>query len=85
MRDPADPCYDKIKKTKKNCDQNTCRNFVLNDKSYNCAVLAAEDGPMTLQEIGDIFGVSRMRICQIEKTILSKLRKTNAGFNEFTD
>ena len=28
---------------------------------------------MTLQEIGDIFSVTRMRICQIEKKILSKL------------
>lgn len=85
MRESADSCYNKIKKTKKNCDQKACRSFVLNEKSYNCAVLAAEDGPKTLQEIGDIFGVSRMRICQIEKTILSKLRKTNSGFDEFTD
>jgi len=28
---------------------------------------------MTLQKIGDIFGVTRMRICQIEKKTLSKL------------
>lgn len=28
---------------------------------------------MTLQEIGEIFDVTRMRICQIEKTVLQKL------------
>ena len=85
MIDDSEICYDKIRKAKQKCGQKDCRSFVEHEKSYNCAVLAAEDGPMTLQEIGDIFGVSRMRICQIEKTILSKLRKTSAGFDEFTD
>ena len=28
---------------------------------------------MTLQQIGDIFGVTRMRICQLEKKILKKI------------
>jgi len=37
------------------------------EKHHNCVILAAEDGPMTLQEVGDIFNVTRMRICQIEK------------------
>lgn len=78
-------CYEKVRRLKQNCSQKDCRSFVDHSESYNCAVLAAEEGPMTLQEIGDVFGVSRMRICQIEKTILSKLRKTNAGFDEFTD
>lgn len=85
MKDIGKTCYDKIRSSKKKCGQEDCRNFVQHEKSYNCAVLAAEEGPMTLQEIGDVFGVSRMRICQIEKTILSKLRKTSAGFDEFTD
>jgi len=30
----------------------------------------------TLQEIGDVLGLTRMRICQIEKTILEKIRKS---------
>lgn len=42
----------------------------------NCAVLAAKrEDTRTLQEIGDIFGVTRMRICQIEKAVMSKLRE----------
>ena len=30
----------------------------------------------TLQEIGDVLGLTRMRICQIEKAILEKIRKS---------
>ena len=36
-------------------------------------MISAQKGPKTLQEIGEIFGVTRMRICQIEKSVLSKL------------
>ena len=85
MNNSEEKCYDKIRKLKIKCDQKNCRSFVHHKQSYNCAVLAAEEGPMTLQEIGDIFGVSRMRICQIEKTIISKLRKSHSGFDEFKD
>jgi DNA-directed RNA polymerase sigma subunit (sigma70/sigma32) len=42
-------------------------------ESLNCAVVGAAQGEHTLQEIGDIFNVTRMRICQIEKTILADL------------
>jgi RNA polymerase sigma-32 factor len=33
------------------------------------------ENPMTLQEIGDVFGVSRERVRQLEKRLLGKLRK----------
>jgi DNA-directed RNA polymerase sigma subunit (sigma70/sigma32) len=38
----------------------------------NC-VLIASDEKHTLQEVGNIYGVTRMRICQIEKRALKKL------------
>jgi hypothetical protein len=32
-----------------------------------------QDGPKTLQEVGEVFGLTRMRICQIEKAIFEKI------------
>ena len=51
------------------CIKTDCRYWqkMKENKHHNCVILAAEDGPMTLQEVGDIFSVTRMRICQIEK------------------
>jgi hypothetical protein len=51
------------------CEKTECRYWqkMKEKKHCNCVILAAEDGPMTLQEVGDIFNVTRMRICQIEK------------------
>ena len=44
-------------------------------KSQNCCINAAkENEKITLQDIGDIFNVTRMRICQIEKIAISKIR-----------
>ena len=63
----AHECYNKI------CKKQICRHWIDHEKSMNCTLLAAKEGPMTLQQIGDIFGVTRMRICQIEKRILKKV------------
>jgi len=41
----------------------------------NCAIIAASqnDEGMTLQQIGDIFNITRMRVCQLEKASLQKI------------
>ena len=57
------------------CESNDCRNWIDSADHFNCAFVAAKGGNMTLQEIGDVFGITRMRICQIEKSILKKLNK----------
>ena len=51
------------------CKNDECRYWkeMDNKSHHNCVILAAKDGPMTLQQVGDIFNVTRMRICQIEK------------------
>ena len=55
------------------CKKKECRQWIASKENYNCTILAAKTGPMTLQQIGDIFSVTRMRICQIEKIIIQKL------------
>jgi len=55
------------------CMRKKCRNWITNEKNFNCAMIAAQRGPMTLQDIGSVFGLTRMRICQIEKKIRGKI------------
>ena len=70
-------CILKIKKGMNPCEEKSCRHWVNCTKDLNCSVIASESGPKTLQEIGDYYGISRMRICQIEKTLLEKLKNSN--------
>ena len=39
-------------------------------------LIEKQGGDITLQEIGDIYNVTRMRVCQIEKQSLQKLAET---------
>tara|TARA_Y100001963_G_C6612182_1_gene367579 strand:+ start:477 stop:740 length:264 start_codon:yes stop_codon:yes gene_type:complete len=70
-------CFTEHKRFKLACEKCSCRCWIESKQNLNCAVIAAENGPWILQDIGDIFGVTRMRICQIEKDILEKLAKFN--------
>jgi DNA-directed RNA polymerase specialized sigma subunit len=66
-------CFDVHEKYEKLCQNESCRHWIECKESMNCTLIAAKKGPMTLQQIGDIFGVTRMRICQLEKRILKKI------------
>ena len=66
-------CFNEHKKYAVECDNTGCKYWAQNERNHNCVLIMAERGPKTLQEIGDLFGVTRMRICQIEKLIFKKL------------
>ena len=59
------------------CQRKSCSSWIDFPASNNCVMIAAREGPKTLQEIGEIFNLTRMRICQIEKSILEKIKRLN--------
>jgi hypothetical protein len=69
-------CFEKHESLGVACKKKDCKNWISCKESMNCVLIAAKDGPKTLQEIGEIFDLTRMRICQIEKSILGKLKSS---------
>jgi hypothetical protein len=63
------------------CQANSCRHWINCAGANNCSILASRHGPKTLQEIGDLCGLTRMRICQIEKSALRKIREYMSKLN----
>ena len=66
-------CFHEHKKRNLRCLKEECKYWHELNEYNNCTIIAANDGEKTLQMIGDTFGVTRMRICQIEKMVLQKL------------
>ncbi len=69
-------CFKAHKNSNKNCINNSCRYWHNLNHSNNCIVNASQEKIYTLQEIGDMFDITRMRICQIEKSALHKLKSS---------
>ena len=70
-----------------NCKKRDCRYWLDKTKYQNCCIVAANNDntsvnseKFTLQDIGDIFKVTRMRICQIEKIAIKKLKDKFSNF-----
>ena len=57
------------------CLDTTCEWRLKNEAFLNCTWVACNYGPFTLEEVGDMMGVTRERIRQIEAKALLKLRK----------
>jgi len=70
-------CFAMQAKQGVDCNRQCCKNWISYPEGHNCVMIAAQDGPHTLQKIGQIYGLTRMRICQIEKNIFEKIRSAS--------
>ena len=68
-------CYDYYDTCNKQCQKNKCRYWVNSVKDGNCVIAKSKKGLSTLQEIGELFNITRMRVCQIEKNAIKKASK----------
>lgn len=68
-------CYEYYNDCNKQCNKKNCRYWINSKIDANCTVVAASNGNKTLQDIGKIYDITRMRVCQIEKKIIEKIKK----------
>ena len=59
-----------------NCSICECKHWIEYPEDFNCSLISIyKNGPMTLNEVSKRVGVSLVRISQIEKAALLKLKK----------
>ena len=68
-------CFAIHAKYEVDCKRQHCQHWISHSAGHNCVMITAQNGPHTLQTIGQIYDLTRMRICQIEKNIFEKIRK----------
>lgn len=69
-------CFEQVANERKSCKNKSCRYWIDCDAYKNCCIVGAKSSDkLTLQNIGEIFNVTRMRICQIEKAAVKKLKE----------
>lgn len=75
--DKTKTCFENCRLLSMKCKNTGCRSWIENDSVNNCVIIAVDEnqGNVTLQDVGDIFDLTRMRICQIEQSAIKKIKK----------
>ena len=69
-------CAAACMKKKISCTEGECRYWIDYKVDFNCTYIAIDkNGPMKLREISERLRLTPARIQQIEKSVLSKLKK----------
>ena len=70
-------CTTACKKAKVSCPNQECRYWIDYEEDLNCAFVAIDknEGGLTLREVGERLAISFVRVCQIEKAAVAKLKK----------
>lgn len=69
-------CIQTCKDSNIQCENKTCRYWIDHSKDLNCTFIAVDNnGEMDLRTIGDILGISFVRVKQIETSALQKINK----------
>ncbi len=75
VRKPKKGCAQKCQEHKVSCPFKDCKMWIDYEKDFNCTNIAiAVNGNMTLRQIAEREGLSFVRIQQIEKKALKKLK-----------
>lgn len=72
-------CFSELSKHDTDCQRKRCQHWIPFSEEHNCVLIAAKNGPRTLQDIGKVYGLTRMRICQIEKGIYDRIKLETAS------
>ena len=70
-------CFDIYEKYNLPCDEKACRRWVDYPEDLNCSVICANknDTGLVLRDVAERMGVTYVRVQQIEKAALTKLKK----------
>tara|TARA_R110001592_G_scaffold279590_2_gene547012 strand:+ start:438 stop:680 length:243 start_codon:yes stop_codon:yes gene_type:complete len=79
MNNKDETCWQANEKDDTPCKNKACRLWLKCKAKQNCTIIAAREGSLTLQQIGNLHELTRMRICQVEKEAMRKIRDLVLG------